>query len=248
MLRITDLVVPARWGQERGQGCVGTFATSPVITWSHFGRSGDEVPPMWCSGSLQNQQMELITSRTRLCPPESRVWDGMGACESCRQPRATSLPRDRSRARSLRWSLEHLLGGLVGAVTSNKVLKTCGQREMTKEHPKPPHPSMGQACNFGDALADGLCIPKLTLQSAEIPRSKALLANTIQTQLSSQLRADYSEIKFFFLNVGEKKGVKHSRTSRESETLQQEGLETITEPGTKPSTSFIISTELKHVE
>lgn len=203
---------------------------------------------MWCSGSLQNQQMELITSRTRLCPPESRVWDGMGACESCRQPRATSLPRDRSRARSLRWSLEHLLGGLVGAVTSNKVLKTCGQREMTKEHPKPPHPSMGQARNFGDALADGLCIPKLTLQSAEVPWSKALLANTIQTQLSSQLRADYSEIKFFFLNVGEKKGVKHSRTSRESETLQQEGLETITEPGTKPSTSFIISTELKHVE
>lgn len=48
--------------------------------------------------------------------------------------------------------------------------------------------------------------------------------------------------------LGKKKGVKHSRTSRESETLQQEGLETITEPGTKPSTSFIISTELKHVE
>lgn len=80
-------------GQEHGQGCVGTFATSPVITWSHFGRSGDEVPS--------------------------------------------------SRARSLRWSLEHLLGGLVGAATSNKVPKTCGQREVTKEHPKPPHPSMG---------------------------------------------------------------------------------------------------------
>lgn len=75
-----------------------------------------------------------------------------------------------------------------------------------------------------------------------------MLANTIQTQLSSQLWADYSEIKVFFLNVREKKGVKHSRTSRESETLQQEGLETITEPGAKPSTSFIISTELKHVE
>lgn len=182
-------------GQEHGQGCVGTFATSPVITWSHFGCSGDEVPPGWVLGvpAKLTDGAQHIQS-----PPESRVWDGMGARGSCRQPRAISLPHDCSRARSLRWSLEHLLGGLVGAATSTKVPKTCGQREVTKEHPKPPHPSMGQARNFGDALADGLCIPKLTLQSAEIPRSKALLANTIQTQPSSQLRADYSEIKFFF--------------------------------------------------
>lgn len=95
-------------GQEHGQGCVGTFATSPVITWSNFGHSGDEVPPGWV---LRVPEKLTDGARHVQSPPESRVWDRTGARGSCRQPRAISLPHDRSRARSLRWSLEHLLGG-----------------------------------------------------------------------------------------------------------------------------------------